>query len=286
MISLLPGWMQPGFRLAPRAWETLPAHPSIVAQPESGRRITYLTPHKGVILAGYGDWNANTGPVDVIGWDATTQQPVTHLSGIHSEAWDRVRIINGHAYLPFTDPRNRGGGPGVDPGGFVTDRTGTWGEVVIPPVAGEPTSFIHAFDVAESPSGGRLMVCGSAFAPGSTVAQQLGQGVVWTETGHGSWTRTLVGGVAHGDTRFYEFRSPAPGRILVQASTEPHQTWETRDGLTWQSVAVPTWVQSSTDPQPPLPAGYDYPAMTAWTVSDGWLYVGTSAGDVLRARHA
>ena len=49
------------------------------------------------LLEAHGD-----GPVSVVGYHATTLQPVTFLSDVASEAFDRIRIIDGIAYLPKT----------------------------------------------------------------------------------------------------------------------------------------------------------------------------------------
>lgn len=235
------------------------AHPKILEQPESGRVITFLQPHNGVILVGYGDWNADTGPVAVVGYDEVTANPVTLLGQVPSEALDRCRIIDGFAYLPWVDPILPTEMPIGEPnGGFTTDRSGTWENVV----AGE---MIHTFDVAKI--NGKIHVCGSIGTNSGN-----GVGVVYREDGPGVWTEVLRGSVEVPTSRFYSFTyNEIQGRTYVQniqgsTGTSPNitypDTWYINDGSsTWvnsptmtkyvsistdETTSFPFWVQTNT----------------------------------------
>ena len=46
-------------------FQAFATHPSIAAQPETGRRIADIAVQGNNLILGYGDWNSNTGPIDV-----------------------------------------------------------------------------------------------------------------------------------------------------------------------------------------------------------------------------
>lgn len=281
----LPGVLLAGIRNSvPLVWETVPPHPTVMAKATAEhQRIRFLRPHNGTMLIGYGDWNDNLGPVDIIGYDLDNgNAPVTLHNDAPTEAWDRVRIIDGHAYLPWTDPTVG------NQGGLTTDRTGTWTDVKV----GPGTSMVHTFDVAKI--GGKIHVCGSrdavsigeAYNPGST-----GYGSVWREDAPGVWTETLRGLGRDGFARFKAFRF-VDGKVRVQNSVGGLETYETVDGSSWDPItdvdwtAETTWGADSTDPPLPLPPGYTNHGLTTVncvTYHDGWVWVGGKSGIVKRA---
>lgn len=257
-------------RTVPRVWETLAPHPAVVAQPTlAGKQLRDFTPHNGVMLMGYGDWNANTGPVDVIGYDLTTGTPVTLLTDCPTEAFDRIKVIGGQAFIPFTDPTTS-----ANNGGFATDRSGSWRNVLM-----HDQSMIHCFDVIMI--AGRMHLCGSNYDQSNT---SLSYACVLQEQPDGSWTEVLrtASATAEVAPRFYNFfRDRYTVRVQMSGPT-PRPVYMTTDGTTW-----------TVDPDPPqLPYPPDYTPPT-WPLPDGttayaewagWAWVGTDEGHVRRTK--
>lgn len=204
----------------PHVWTAVPRHPSIEAQPSEGRKIKFMHPYEGVVLVGYGDWNANTGPMDVVGYDEVTGDPVTFLTGAPTEAFERIREIDGSLYLLWVDPL---GADNV--GGFTTNEGGAWHNVVVGPM-------IHTFDMIEW--GGDLYVSGSAMYDANAPGGATGEGVVYRREGS-AWVKAHVG-IEHAPfTRFYRLWVDEQGRLCTEeeVSSGVWRTWRTPDGVAW-----------------------------------------------------
>jgi len=63
-----------------------------------------LCPRRGRLYIGYGDYQSNTGPIDVTAWDPVRADFVTVHSS-DTEAIDNDRVIGDELYAPATDPR-------------------------------------------------------------------------------------------------------------------------------------------------------------------------------------
>lgn len=284
-VTVLPGGVRAKVTIQPGegepdpgegVWETLPPHPVVMAETTAvHRQIDALGVSDGVMLLGYGDWNENLGPVKVIGYDLVTLLPVTLMEPPHalgSEAWDIIRIIDGKAYLPHTDPTLG------NQGAYTTNENGVWETVKV----GGNQSMIHTFDVVRFK--GRMMACGSRAADGT------GAGVVYTETAPGSriFAETLLGGARGSSARFYKFFVRGEGNeVMVQNSTSGPgllETFVTTDGDNW--TATPSEPQDYTNIPAPLPTGYTNHGVeyvSAVTFHDGWVWVGGNGGAVKRA---
>ena len=146
-------------------------HPTVAANPHDGHAVTSLMARDGVLLMGYGDWTHNTGPLDLLGLDLTTGEPVTLHTGVRTECIEVWRVIDGDLYVPWIDTRS-----GYDHlgGGYVTNAGGVWREVVVP-------DLIHTFDVATS-DGHDLLVAGSARSTNrATLRRSLDDGATWVD---------------------------------------------------------------------------------------------------------
>lgn len=284
--TVLPGRIRTQHRRIEVAWETIAPHPTVMAHPTAEhQKIRFLHPHNGVMLIGYGDFNDNLGPVDVIGYSLSAGQPVTLHTNVMNEGWDRIRIIDGHVYLPWTDPKTYAG----NQGGFTTDRTGEWTDVKI----GPGNSMLHTFDIIQID--GHILACGSRDA--SSIGEDyppgtIGYGTVWREDSPGVWVEALRGAGRNAFARFYSFKTMPDGKVRVQNTAGGVETFETIDGIDWYSVtdtawtSTPYWGVNSFDPPPPLPAGYTnhgVGSVSAVTYLDGWVWVGGDSGVVKRA---
>lgn len=160
-----------------QVWAT---HPTVAATPADGHNVVSVFPHGGTLLMGYGDWVANTGPVDLLGIDLATAEPVTLYEGVWSEAVEVFRVIDGALYVPWIDTRAGTGG-----GGYLSNSGGTWHEVTVP-------DLIHTFDVTSS--AGLLVAVGSASDGGVMVSDDAG--ATWTRDApipNGTRWHTVIG---------------------------------------------------------------------------------------------
>lgn len=266
-------------------WETLPVHGVVMEQPTAvGRTVRALTPHGDLVLAGYGDYSENTGPIRVIAYNVVDGSPVQlHVNNtvgdnvpVPTEAIDRYRIIDGRAYAPYTDPT------GLDTGGFATDRTGsepnqTWTLTTMP-----ERTMLHCYDVAKI--AGKIVVCGSSLD---------GEGPdngpsVWQEQANGTFTRVLFDTTVVMDPespilnypRFYHFfTGTGLGALAVQAMDYPTHTYASDDGTTWtRHETAPNLYPPSWQPSWPLPAG-----STSYCEAGGYAWVSGADGLVQRA---
>lgn len=275
--TVLPGALKSQHKQVELVWETLPPHPVVMAETTAmHRQIRALGVSDGVMLLGYGDWNENLGPVKVIGYDLSTLEPVTLMtqpSSLGNEAWDRIRIIDGKAYLPHTDPTLN------NQGAYTTNENGIWETVKV----GNNPSMIHTFDVIKFK--GRMMACGSQAAGGT------GAGVVYTETAPGSreFTRTLLGDLRDDFARFYKFFVRDEGNeVMVQNSSGGLESFVTTDGSTWSAAPgePQNWGNNAWDSPAPLPVGWPSVATRYATLEhEGWLWITQANGVVKRARY-
>ena len=274
--TVLPGLVKTQHRRIEVAWETLPPHPTVMLDDRGTHQtIAAMGVTDGVMLLGYGDWTINTGPVDVLGYDLETLEPVTLMEQppeLGNEAWDRIHIIDGKAYLPHLDPTLN------NQGAYTTNENGVWETVKV----GENPSMIHTLDVIKFK--GRMLACGSMSAGG-------GAGCVYTETAPGSrtFTRTLLGDVRADLARFYKFFVRDGGNeVMVQNSAGGLESFVTTDGDNW--TAAPgeprDYRNTATEIPAPLPVGYvgHGAVVTAAVYHDGWVWVGGHGGVVKRAR--
>lgn len=142
----------------------------------------------GTILLGYGDWNTNTGPIDLLDLDPDTGTVTTLVDNMPTEAIVRFRVLNsGHVWVPSIDPT------GANPGTLATNAGGTW-DLLTVEVPGLPVAT-HLFDVAQT-ADDTLYVAGSrhiTVGEGNTEDADYDCAFVWKSTDDGAtWTEDLV----------------------------------------------------------------------------------------------
>ena len=112
----------------------------------------------GKVFAGYGDYNANTGPVNLNSYSIATGAEKHEITGIPGEEIGKLKLLDGAVYAPNIDPRvswtspaNYGRyDPATHAGSYIAN-----------------TPFIHVFDVAKL--GSELFMAGSIVNPDKTV---------------------------------------------------------------------------------------------------------------------
>jgi hypothetical protein len=207
------------------------SHPSILAKPSSAWAIHDLAVDGGRLFMGYGDWNGNTGPVDLA--YVNLSDGTTGVAGVApSEAINTWRVVNGQLAAPWIDPTGWGGA--VPPNGGFSTTTGN--------VHAFPAS--HVFDVEYT--------AGSWFLAGAS-AYEVDGAVIYRSTDGATWHRSKVEAAAGGVTgweRFYWVRAMG-GKVYAQAahngSLFPMVAW---DGTRWANArkgASPGLVTQASD---------------------------------------
>jgi len=214
-----------GGRLSAATFETIGTHPDAAAQPTAtGRTISTLRPFRGKIYVGYGDYDANTGPINVRAFNVTSGSFTAPLLSALTEHILLYREIGGKLYAPIIDTSAGGGGATGFAVGTPSGDTETWQNVL-------PVGGIHMFDI-NSLDGTSLMMTGAVTGP--TFAGQAW----YSPDGVSNWTVSLaVPPRQAGDfTRLYGLGN-YQGKLWTQARDTPSRTnppySEVWDGTSW-----------------------------------------------------
>lgn len=191
--------------------------PASVQPTAWGKTIEALVPWNNKIYAGYGDYNANTGPLAINPFNPATNTfdppenqpcgatvyPATGTGCDQTEEIFTYRIINNKLYAPSIDPR---GAVSTDYAvGSLANGTVNWQQVG-PSNSLRGIGFEHAFDMATL-TGSDLWEVGSKaeFAAGSTTVVN-GDAVAYRSLdGGNTWQKMLdlPPSTAGGENRFY-----------------------------------------------------------------------------------
>ncbi len=187
-------------------WERLGAHPGATAQPTAaGRQIADLEIYRGMLFAGYGDWNGNTGPISIDPFDISRGRFIGDRHRAYTHAIHTWRITSAGLMAPNIDPLGDAPVAALDPrGGFSWSPDGlTWKQQ---PVG---ASF-HVFDITDSDAG--------RFAVGSgSFGGQAGP-MAWRRTAAYTWERSFArDGVPAQSQDRYHWIAAADGVAYLQA---------------------------------------------------------------------
>ena len=144
-------------------WRTTPSE-------AFARNLWDLQAFDGKLFVGYGDWDVNTGPTDVISFDPKAGI-FAHETTLPEEAIDRYRVLDGALYVPGVDA--------MDPinGAIYRRVAGQWQRIVLPQVA-------HALDVLRH--GEELCVALQGRMSAGAVRCTRDDGATWSEMSTGS----------------------------------------------------------------------------------------------------
>lgn len=161
---------------APLTYQLLGTHPQAAVQGTNrGKTIHDLKVHNGKIIAGYGDYNDNTGPIVINPFDIENGTFDGSQLSVPTEEINRIRLINGKIYIPTVDPV----GCLMCAAGYVVGE---------PWELKEPIDAVHVYDVA-SLDGTDLWLAGSASGTpdGAYIWRSTDGGDTWSvvETGDG-----------------------------------------------------------------------------------------------------
>lgn len=151
----------------------LTTHPQAAAEPAIWQRqITELTVFNGKLLAGYGDYNSNTGPVSINPYDIDTDSFEGVSVVFPSESIGNWKEINGKLYTTNIDARSCTNCAT----GYAVSINGSDWEVK------SPITGLHVYDI-ETLTGTDLWLFGSSGAGdgAATVWRSLDDGETWDE---------------------------------------------------------------------------------------------------------
>lgn len=200
----------------------------------SGQTITDMgITSDGKLIAGYGDWNSNVDSFGVtagrVGVDPLDLPTGTWGSIFYagSEAIETVREINGHVYIPTTDPSDKAasGNPSGNISGYITDETGSWTFVK----NGSPGNE-HTLDVAAPDSTHRLTSGARTMSP-----QQESESIRGSSDSGSTWTDSYKGTDTSGWGRGY-WLATLSGTTYAQKSYVDGAGILSWSGTTWQDV--------------------------------------------------
>jgi hypothetical protein len=187
------------------SWQLLGVHPQAQAQPTAtGRALVTLCPWQGRLYIGYGDYQQNTGPIDVTAWDPT-RSAFTTIHTSDTEAIYNYRAIGASLYAPATDRRQSADYAVGEP----------WRDE-------NPVTVAHAYDMATL-DGTDLWLVGSS--------EDGYRPTAWRSTDHGAhWA------IAHqlGSNGRYYFAAVYHHKLYLESwSRVPMGPSEVFDGTSW-----------------------------------------------------
>lgn len=186
----------------------------------TGQAITTLFPWNNQLYPGYGDYNANTGPIQIAPFDPTTNTFSPSLLSATTEAIYNYRSIGGNLYAPAIDPQG-------SLSNYAYAEGQPWVNAVNSGLAGE-----HIFDVVTL-TGSDLWAVGSTYSNNTATA--------WRSTDGGqTWTVMLsVPPLSSTDDARFYFAGVYNGKLYLQANDYycncAHPTSNVFDGTSWST---------------------------------------------------
>ena len=178
---------------------SLGRNPYAAAQPTAiGRRLHTLEAWRGELYMGYGDYDENTGPIEIATYNPRLASFKTKLR-FPTEAVEVYRAIGERLYAPAIDPLGDGPSAAV----AVGEPDGTWSNV-------KSVFMTHAFDIVTR-DGADLWLVGS---------RRLHAIAVRSVDGGRTWVTALEVGPRSGkdqDFARFHFVFVLAGRLYVQA---------------------------------------------------------------------
>ena len=197
-------------RGADGTWTVAGTNSWAAAQPTAtGKTLGALQGWNGKLYSGYGDYDANTGPIRLMAFDPATGA-FAHEYTFETEAVYVFRPLFGRLYVPPIDPRYVSG--------IAVGRVSAGWEF-------RPVSIVHGFDMTTLTGGDLWLVGSSDTAPayGATALRSLDDGA--------TWEMSLNERTANDDWSRYYFVSTLNGKLYVQSSET--NTCSVFDGTGW-----------------------------------------------------
>lgn len=196
----------------------LATHPQASAQStDQGKTLNNLRIFDGKLFAAYGDYNANTGPIDINPFDLNSGTFDGVALSVPSEALGTWKEINGKLYTPTIDPTCSG----TCSAGYAVYTPGSGWEMQT------PVNAEHIFDI-ETLTGTDIWLFGSAGGATSTA---------WRSTDGGanfSVAQTYENEPGSDNTERYYWGAAMDGKMYMQSDYSGHQNpVQIFDGTNW-----------------------------------------------------
>lgn len=187
---------------------------------QAGREISDLTLYNGRLYVGYGDYTANTGPIDLYSYDAKTGASSLDIK-VPTEDIDVITEINGKLYVPYIDPRAEW----TSPVGYASTKSGTWQNY-------DHAKMIHNYDVATT-DGKNLFMAGSLNISGKFYA------VIWySPNGTDKWqiVKKTTSDKFRDELDRYYWLEVINGKLYASADIQGTRTLDVWNNGTWTST--------------------------------------------------
>lgn len=193
--------------------------------------LTDLAVAGGEIYSSYGDYDANTGPVDLNSLNITTGALTKQLT-LNGEELKALRVIDGKVYAADVDPK----AAWTANVGYATNAGGSW-------TYNAATPFQHVFDVAKS--GSEIFLAGSVVNPNPALYGSAPDLAVIKKSADGgkTWTIAKARSSAGGSTAYdrYYWLANVNGKIAAiaevrDASGATNRVLDVYSGGRWTTI--------------------------------------------------
>lgn len=193
--------------------------------------LTDLAVAGGQVYSSYGDYDANTGPVDLNSLNVTTGALTKQLT-LNSEELKALRVIDGKVYAADVDPK----AAWTANVGYATNAGGSW-------TYNAATPFQHVFDIAKS--GSEIFLAGSIVNPDPAVYGPTPDLAVIKKSSDGgkTWSITKARSSASGSSAYdrYYWLANVGGRIAAiaevrDASGNTNRVLDVYSGGRWSTI--------------------------------------------------
>ncbi len=160
-------------------WRDVMTHPAAARQQTAiGRTLVELQRVGSRIHIGYGDYSANTGPIDVYAWFAPVRRLKYQGLRVNTEAVLNYRRIGARVYVISADPKDM---RGHNFASAHVRRAGSWSRKRVGAVVESPLAAVHIYDV--------VWFDGALWAAGGMANNRA---ALWRSTDNGnSWSVVL-----------------------------------------------------------------------------------------------
>ncbi len=195
------------------------------AQPTTiGQQITTLSGFNGKLYIGFGDYGANTGPINISYYDPVSATFSASLVAARTEAVYLYRTINNQLFAPAIDPQGQ-------LMNYLFAKGEPWSD---PTLTGSPSGYqidaFHVFDMAAL--GNNLYAVGQDFLNSAAVWKSTDGGTTWSEDFSEAPSDPL------NDAARYYFIFAYNGKLYVQANDVNSSMFpnsKVYDGTSWTS---------------------------------------------------
>lgn len=202
----------------------------------AGDVLTDLAVAGGEIYSSYGDYDANTGPVDLNSLNTATGAQTKQFT-LNGEELKALRVIDGKVFAADVDPK----ASWTSNVGYVTNAGGAWSYNAASP-------FQHVFDIAKS--GSEIFLAGSVVNPNPALYGPTPDLAVIKKSADGgkTWTISKARASASGSSAYdrYYWLANVNGKIAAIAEVKDatgatNRILDVYSGGRWTTLDLGAW---------------------------------------------